>query len=206
MKSKVLLFSLLFTIVISQQINAQCSITTTPTINASALTCEIAPLNSCSGILYIGNNTNPTTIIMNIPLDLTCIGAIQLIVRNNAIIDFSPGNDRLTLASGSSLVLQPGSNLVGGACNASERIYIGTDLIASCNGGAGADFSFDELLAQGGYNIVRPVGLPIAICGSWSFNLTANPQGLRARLWLGPVQRALSHWRQVLQLRRGPQW
>ncbi len=175
MKSKVLLFSLLFTILISQQINAQCSVTTSPTINASALICGTAPLSSCNGILYIGDGTNPTTITMNAVLDLTCLGAIQLIVRNNATLDFSSGNDYLLLDAGSSIIFQPGAGLTGQSCNASERIYIGGVLIASCNGNAGADYSFLELLTQGGYNIVRPTASPTAICGSGSFVLTANP-------------------------------
>ena len=176
MKSKVLLFSLLFIIVISQQINAQCSVTTTPTINASALTCGTAPLNLCSGILYIGDGINPTTVIMNGPLDLTCLGAIQLIVRNNGAFDFSSGNDYLTLGVGSSIIFQAGANLIGGSCNASERIYIGADLIASCNGnGPGADYSFAQLLALGGYNIVKASFSPTAACGSGIFTLTADP-------------------------------
>ena len=176
MKSKVLLLSLLFTIVFSYQTNAQCTISTTPIINSSALTCGTAPLIACGGILYIGDGTNPTTIFMNSALDLTCLGPIQLIVRNNGALDFSAGNDYLTLAAGSSILFQAGSNLIGGSCNASERIYIGTDLIASCNGnGPGADYSFLQLLGLGGYNIVKATVSPTAACGSGIFTLTADP-------------------------------
>lgn len=173
MRSKLLLLLLLFSIVYPANLNAQCSITSS--INSSALTCGSPPLSGCGGIVYIGDGSTAMIITMNASLDLTCLGPIQFIVRNAASLDFSPGNNNLTLAAGSSFVLQPGSGLIGGSCNASERIYIGTDLIASCNGnGPGADYSFLQLLAQGGFNIVSASSSPTAVCGSGSFTLTAN--------------------------------
>jgi len=174
MRSKLLLLLLLLSIVPFENLIAQCSITTST--NASALTCGVAPLSGCGGIVYIGDGTNAMVLTMNASLDLSCLGPIQLIVRNAASLDFSPGNDYLILAAGSSLILQPGSGLIGGSCNASERIYIGTDLIASCNGnGPGADYSFLQLLAQGGYNIIKGSASPTSVCGSGSFTLTAVP-------------------------------
>jgi hypothetical protein len=171
---KRLLFLLVFTIIHFVKINAQCTISTST--NASALTCGTAPLSSCGGILYIGNGTTAMTLTMDAALNLTCLGPIQLIVRNNATLTFTPGNDYLTLATGSSLIFQPGSNLTGGSCNASERIYIGTDLIASCNGGGpGADYTFTQLLSNGGYNIVSGSFSPVSLCGSGTFTGTATP-------------------------------
>ncbi|PKP14883.1 MAG: hypothetical protein CVU07_12610, partial [Bacteroidetes bacterium HGW-Bacteroidetes-23] len=111
---------------------------------------------------------------MNAALDLTCLGPIQLVVKNQAGFDFTSGNNRLTLAVGSSISFEEGSVLVGGSCNASERIYIGTQLIASCNGGGGAIFSFEEILNQGGFNVVD-VKVSAPVCMSGSFVLTANP-------------------------------
>ncbi|UQD55725.1 T9SS sorting signal type C domain-containing protein [Flavobacterium sp. K5-23] len=158
-------------------VNAQCTIATTT--NASALTCGISPtLIACNGILNIGNGTSATVLNMNNALNLTCLGPIHLIVKNNASIDFSSGNNRLTLAAGSSISFEGNGTLIGGSCNASERIYIGTDLIASCNGGAGADFNFAQLVAQGGYNPVSVTPSSASSCVapvSFTFTATASP-------------------------------
>lgn len=170
MKSRLLFFFGLLYIVINPRVNAQCAVVTST--NTSTLACGVAPLNGCS-VVYIGDGVTPMTLFFNANLDLTCLGAIQFIVRNGAALDFSPGNNNLRLALGSSIAFLPGSNLIGGSCNASERIYIGADLIASCNGGAGADFTFAQLLAAGGYNIVTDTSPLHARCGSGTFLLTA---------------------------------
>lgn len=175
MKNKLFLVLLIFILKVSDNF-AQCTITTNT--NSGTLVCGVAPLSGCGGIVYIGDGTSPMILNMDETLDLSCLGPIQLIVRNNAQLDFSPGNSYLILGVGSSLVLEPGSGLIGGSCNASERIYIGTDLIASCNGqGPGADFSFAQLLANGGYNVVSASGSPATGCGTTIFTFTgsANP-------------------------------
>ncbi|QBZ98948.1 T9SS sorting signal type C domain-containing protein [Flavobacterium sangjuense] len=156
----VLLFSL--------SLKAQCTITGT-TVNASTLTCS--SFSGCT-IVYVGNGTTATTLNMNADLNLTCLGAIQFIIRNNASIDFSPGNNRLTLGDGSSLTVETGGNVIGGSCNASERIYIGTNLLASCNGGAGADLSFTTLLNLGGTGSLTSNS---PVCTSNTINLLATP-------------------------------
>ncbi|MFB9109521.1 Ig-like domain-containing protein, partial [Flavobacterium gyeonganense] len=141
----ILLFAVFYT-----SVNAQCSITTTT--NASALACGTAPVSACGGILYIGNGTNAMSLNMNADLDLTCLGAIQFIVRNNATLDFSGGNYDLKLASGSSVIFQSGSNInSGGSCSASDRIYIGGAVVANCNG-SGSIPSFTDVIANGGIN------------------------------------------------------
>jgi hypothetical protein len=159
----------------SGNVNGQCSITG---VSPDAGTYSPNPctlLSGCGGVLYIGDGVNPTNLIMSTALNLTCLGSIQLIIKNNASIDFSSGNDYLTLATGSSIYFEGSGTLVGGSCNASERIYIGTELIASCNGNAGADYSFPQLVGQGGYNIVNATISPNAVCGSGSFVITATP-------------------------------
>ena len=129
---------------------APCSITTTT--NASALTCGTSPLSSCGGVLYIGDGTSAMSLIMNQNLDLTCLGVIQLIVRNNATLDFSGANNDLKLASGSVIVFETGSAIYsGGGCSASDRIYIGGSVVGNCNG-SGSIPSFSEIVANGGIN------------------------------------------------------
>jgi hypothetical protein len=166
MKHFLLLLAAVF--LLSFDSNAQCTLTGT-TVNASTVSC--ASLSGCT-IVYVGDGTTATSLIMNADLNLSCLGAIQLIVRNNASIDFSPGNNRLTLGDGSSITIDTGGTLVGGSCNASERIYIGTNLLASCNGGAGADFSFNDILNFGGTGSLTSNS---PVCTSNTLNLLATP-------------------------------
>ncbi|MGL2965741.1 T9SS sorting signal type C domain-containing protein [Flavobacterium sp. XGLA_31] len=162
---------------------AQCTITAST--NASALTCGTAPLSACNGILTIGNGTTPITLSMNATLDLTCLGAIQVIV-NNASLDFSSGNNRLYLGDGSSMTFTNGGTLVGGSCNASERIYVGTNLLATCNGGSGADVTFDTLVNLGGTGSLTSNS---PVCSGNAINLSATPPpsgGPYTYSWSGP--------------------
>ncbi|QBZ98077.1 T9SS sorting signal type C domain-containing protein [Flavobacterium sangjuense] len=161
------LLSLVTVLVFSLDLNAQCTIT--GTVNASSLTCS--SFNGCS-IIYVGDGTSATSIYMDANLDLSCLGTIQLVVTNNASLDFTPGNNRLTLGDGSSMIINPGGSLIGGSCNASERIYIGTNLLASCNGGAGADFSFYDLMTFGGTGSLTSNS---PICTGNTLNLLAIP-------------------------------
>ncbi|WP_284653035.1 hypothetical protein [Flavobacterium terrisoli] len=165
---KPILLTLVAVSVFSLDLNAQCTITGT-TVNASSLTCS--SFTGCSTI-YVGDGTSATSLYMDADLNLSCLGVIQLIIRNNASIDFTPGNNRLTLGEGSSLTINPGGSLVGGSCNASERIYIGTNLLASCNGGAGADFSFYDLMNFGGTGSLTSNS---PVCTSNTLNLLATP-------------------------------
>ncbi|MCF6130520.1 T9SS sorting signal type C domain-containing protein [Flavobacterium sp. AS60] len=165
---KTFLLSLFVSLLFSLGLNAQCTITGT-TVNASTLTCS--SFSGCTTV-YVGNGTTATTLNMNADLNLSCLGTIQFIIRNNASVDFSPGNNRLTLGSGSSLTIETGGNIIGGSCNASERIYVGTNLLASCNGGAGADLSFTTLISLGGTGSLTSNS---PVCTSNTINLLATP-------------------------------
>ncbi|WP_281322900.1 hypothetical protein [Flavobacterium aestivum] len=183
-KSK-LFFCVFFLLVISGSTNAQCTITGSSVVNASTLTCGTSPLSSCNGILYIGDGVTPTSLYMNAALNLTCLGAIQLIVRNGGTLDFSAGNDYLTLAEGSSVTFESGGALVGGSCNASERLYIGTNLLASCNGGAGADLNFADLVSFGGTGRASS-NSPVCVGNNIVLSATPPPNGTFTYKWTGP--------------------
>lgn len=163
--------------------NAQCTIV--GNTNASSLSCGSGSLTSCNGIVYIGDGTTVMTLTMDAALNLTCLGTVQVIVRNNATMYFSPGNDYLTLSEGSSITFLPGSNLVGGSCNASERIYIGGNLLASCNGQAGADMSFADLLFFGGTGSASS-NSPVCLGGTITLTATPPPYGTFIYSWSGP--------------------
>lgn len=170
--SNVLLIGM-FVIGYNQNVVAQCFITTVGTVNSSTLFCHTSPLNGCdNGTLTIGNGSAITNIYMDAELNLTCLGAVQVIVKSMGSFDFSPGNNRLYLAEGSSIIFEVGSSLIGGSCNASERIYIGTNLLASCNGGAGADISFTDLLGYGGTGSLASNS---PVCIGSQISLTATP-------------------------------
>lgn len=108
---------------------------------------------------------------MNAALDLTCLGPLNIIVDKSSL-DFSPGNGRLYLAEGSSISFINGGTLVGGSCNASERIYIGNKLFASCNGNAGAVVPFDIIIDMGGTGNLTSNS---PVCVGNTINLSATP-------------------------------
>ncbi|WP_333600880.1 hypothetical protein [Flavobacterium sp.] len=83
---KPFLLLLVAVLVFSLDLNAQCTITGTP-VNASSLTCS--SFSGCS-IIYVGDGTSASSIYMDSDLNLSCLGAIQLVVRNNASLDFTP--------------------------------------------------------------------------------------------------------------------
>ena len=148
------------------------------TLNSSNLSCS-----SFDGkkIISIGDGVNFASLRMDSNLDLTspntCVlGPIQLIINNNANIDFSVNNSDLKLPAGSSITFTGDGTLYSGTnsqCSASDRIYIGGVLLASCEGKPGA-ISFDGLVNQGGYNIVNISPTSASVCGSGSFSFTAT--------------------------------
>ncbi len=161
----------------SGNLNAQ-TYTITGNVNSSTLNCA-----SFTGkkIISIGDGVNFASLRMDSNLDLTspntCVlGPVEIIINNNANIDFSVNNSDLRLPAGSSITFNGSGTLYSGAvsqCSASDRIYIGGVLLATCEGKAGA-ISFTDLVNQGGYNIVKASILPKAVCGSGSFSIVAT--------------------------------
>jgi hypothetical protein len=170
---KLLLFVIIAVFNFSQEAFAQCTITGSPNVNSSTMTCT--SLSTCS-IIYIGNGTNPTNLVMNQNLDLTCLGAIQFIIRNNATIDFSTGNYNLTLGAGSIIVVESGGNIGAGSnCSASDLIKIGSIKVASCNGSGGVVMDFPTLVSGGGFNVAIASATPICNSGTSVITASKNP-------------------------------
>lgn len=167
---KKLLFLLAISLGFTSEISAQCTLTGSPNVNSSVISCST--FSGCTTI-YIGDGTNATNLVMNQNLNLSCYGAIQFVIRNNANIDFSSGNYDLTLAAGSSIVVENGGNISAGSnCSASDLIKIGTIKVASCNGSGGAITDFPTLVSDGGYNVV--IASATTICGSGTSTITAS--------------------------------
>lgn len=169
---KVRLLSLLVFAVFSFKGNSQQCTFTGATVNSSSIV-PCTELSGCS-IVYIGDGVNPTTLTINNDLDLTCLGPIQLVVRNSATIFFQASN-RLTLEEGSNLIIETGGDLAEGSpCSASQRIYIGSNLISSCNGNGGANFDFGDLVTNGGYSSINAIANPSSFCNTGSSVITAT--------------------------------
>jgi hypothetical protein len=170
---KLILFFTITIFSLSQEAFAQCTITGSPNVNSSVMTCTA--LSTCS-IVYIGNGTNPTNLVMNQNLDLTCLGAIQFIIRNNATIDFSTGNFNLTLGAGSTIIVESGGNIGAASnCSASDLIRIGNIRVGSCNGGGGALMDFPTLVSGSGFNVATASATSICSSGTAVITASKNP-------------------------------
>lgn len=155
--------------------NGNAQYTITGNVNSSTLSCATFAGNT---IIYVGNGTTSSSLIMDSNLDLTLcttLGAIQFIIRNNSALVFpDKSNYNLNLPTGSSIVVEtgsPGGNIATvGSCSNSDLIKIGGVNIASCQG-AGLR-SFDEIVALGGYNTVKTS--VNSVCGVDGFIIAAS--------------------------------
>lgn len=165
--------------------SAQCSITAST--STSTLSCGTAPLINCGTFLYIGDGTNEMTLTVDSGFNLSCLGPINLVVRNKATLLFGNGaNDRITLAEGSSITVNSGGSLDGGnQCTASDRIYIGDQLVSTCNGQANANTSFDDLESLGGTGATTS-NSPVCVGSIINLTATPPPNGVFNYAWTGP--------------------
>lgn len=169
----------------STDTKAQCSITAS--VSTSTLSCGTAPLSNCGAFLYIGDGTNAMTLTIDSGFNLSCLGPINLVVRNKATILFGNGaNDRITLAEGSSITVNSGGRLDGGnQCTASDRIYIGDQLVSTCNGQANSNSSFSDLESLGGTGAATS-NSPVCVGGLVNLTATPPPNGVFSYSWTGP--------------------
>ncbi|MDY7395980.1 hypothetical protein UMM65_12045 [Aureibaculum sp. 2210JD6-5] len=88
-------------------------------------------------------------------------------------------NVDFTLPAGAAVVLNGGVIDEDTPCSAAQRLIIDTTIYSSCNGGAGATYSFNDLNTNGGSIIVNPSSnSPISVGAT--LNLFANPSGTGA--------------------------
>lgn len=160
-------------LVFSSMAYSQCLVQNS--VNASTLTQGgVVPFTNCNNLITIGDGVNPAVILMDAELNLTSLGPVIITSKAFSGFDFSPGNQTLLLAAGSILIFEDNAVLIGGSCNASERILIGDVKMASCNGQAGFEYSFADLLNNGGFGVVNlSAGQPN--CSTNSVELFAAP-------------------------------
>ncbi|WP_395049928.1 T9SS sorting signal type C domain-containing protein [Flavobacterium sp.] len=190
MIKKLLLIVLLLLSAFSEKVVAQCSITGT-SVNASTLnnTGICTTFLGCTTV-YVGNGSAATTLTLNEGLNFTCLGAINFVITANATIVFgTSANDKLTLGEGSSITVIAGGNLSGGNnCTSSDRIVIGTNLVSTCDGNAGTDLSFPDIISIGGTGSATSNSPVCAGVGN-TINLSATPPpngGPYTYSWSGP--------------------
>jgi hypothetical protein len=154
--------------------------TITENVNASTLSCNSLQ-EAGTKVLIVGDGSAASSLIISSNLDLSCLGAIQLIVNSNSNIDFSIQNFDLSLGAGSSIAfigtgtLLPTSN--NNDCSSSDRIKIGNNVVTTCSG-SGKETSFIDFVAQGGYNTVKVTPGSASSCepGTFSFTATTAPK------------------------------
>ena len=114
----------------------------------------------------------------------------QVITITNGGIAEWISNVSLSLPAGANFKIDTGGELVTDTpCNAAKRLIIGTTIYSTCNGAAGAQFSFTDLNEEGGTLSVTPTSNS-PICEGDLLNLYSNPSGTGSSnasyLWTGP--------------------
>jgi hypothetical protein len=102
---------------------------------------------------------------------------------NTPVIDIQTGgfaiwtaNVTLTIPAGAAFKITGGTLDNGTPCSAAKRLVIGTSIFATCNGAAGADYSFSDLINGGGSVAVTPSSNS-PVCEGSDLNLFSNPSG-----------------------------
>jgi hypothetical protein len=102
---------------------------------------------------------------------------------NTPLVDIRTGgfvawtnNVSLFLPSGAQFRISGGVLDDGKPCNAAKRLVIGTQIYSTCNGGAGVDYSFEDLQNEGGSLAANPSSNS-PICEGETLTLFANASG-----------------------------
>jgi hypothetical protein len=102
---------------------------------------------------------------------------------NTPFIDLQTGgvliwtsNVSFYLPAGAALFISGGILDNSGPCNASKRLVIGPQIYSTCNGGAGVDYTFEDLNNSGGSLSASPSSNS-PVCGGSDLTLFANPSG-----------------------------
>lgn len=173
MKRKLLLLVSFITISLSTKTFADCTLGS----NASANT---DPLAGCSGIVTIN-----AKLTMNANYNLAASGITQFIISATGEVNWTSNNVDLALPSSCQLIIEPGSaGITSGAggvpCSANRTISFGTVTLVSCNGGgAGIDYEFAQVNANGGINgpLVITASSNSPVCVNNTLSLTSTFSG-----------------------------
>ena len=102
---------------------------------------------------------------------------------NTPFIDLQTGgvliwtsNVSFYLPEGAAIFISGGILDNSGPCNASKRLVIGSQIYSTCNGGAGVDYTFEDLNNSGGSLSASPSSNS-PVCEGSNLTLFANPSG-----------------------------
>lgn len=102
---------------------------------------------------------------------------------NTPFIDIQTGgvliwtsNVSFYLPAGAAIFISGGILDNSGPCSASKRLVIGSQIYSTCNGGAGVDYTFDDLNNSGGSLAASPSSNS-PVCEGTDLTLFANPSG-----------------------------
>ncbi len=123
--------------------------------------------------MYVGDGTGGTDTLQITGNANLNTSLIELLAGGFAIWT---SNVTLTLPSGAIFRISGGTLDDGNPCSAAKRLVIGSQIYSTCNGGAGADYSFEDLNNSGGSLSVAP-GSDSPVCEGSDLNLFANPSG-----------------------------
>ena len=154
--------------VLSTKTYADCTLNTAA--NASA-----NPLNACSGIVTIN-----AKLTMDANYNLAASGITQFIISPTGEVNWDANNVNLGLPANCQLIIQSGSlgitsGTSGVPCSANRTLSFGGVTIVSCNGGgAGIDYEFAQVNANGGINgplsITASSNSPVCINNTLALN------------------------------------
>lgn len=124
--------------------------------------------------LTVGDGIGATdTLLVN---GTSSFNTLLITIANGGYASWT-SNVTLSLPAGAAFKIESGGSLdTSKPCSASKRLVIGAAIYSTCNGGAGADFSFDDLNNEGGSLSVTPSSNS-PICVGETLNLFSNPSG-----------------------------
>ncbi len=129
------------------------------------------PFNS----LTIGDGTGATDELL--VGGTSSFNTLQFTIANGGFASWT-SNVSLSFPAGAAVIIESGGSLdTSNPCSAAKRIIIGSTIYSTCNGGAGADYSFTQLNNAGGSLNVSPSSNG-PICEGTLLNLFANVAGL----------------------------
>ncbi|WP_299189476.1 hypothetical protein [uncultured Aquimarina sp.] len=118
-------------------------------------------------------NIGPGTLFVNADSSLD---TPVITLNTGGQAEWTSNNTDLALPANASIVINGGNLVEDNPCNATKTITIGSNVYASCNGGGGVDYDFDDINTGGGTLNVSPSSNG-SICPGQVLNLFANPSG-----------------------------
>ncbi len=124
--------------------------------------------------LTIGDGTGATDTL--IVAANSSFNTLLVTIANGGYASWT-ANVTLSLPAGAAIIIEPGGSLdTSRPCSAAKRIAIGSIIYSTCNGGAGADYSFEDLNNGGGSLSVTPTSNG-PICVGEMLSLFSNVSG-----------------------------